>query len=90
MVPYVRKSFRKHWLDGIKYLTKLPNYISEPNKEIHFTISALDEKHYIIKDNASIEDENYQLLENVYQYAMDMTTKELMQAVQGMYHNLNY
>lgn len=24
-----------------------------------------------------------------YQYAMDMTTKELQQAVEGMYHNLN-
>ena len=89
MVPYVRKSFRKHWLDGIKYLTKLPYYVSEENKEIHFAISALDDKHYIIEDNASIENENYQLLENVYQYAMDMTEKELMQAVQGMYHNLN-
>ncbi len=89
MVPYVRKSFRKHWLDGIKYLTKLPCYISEKNKEIHFAISALDDKHYIIEDNASIENENYQLLGSVYQYAMDMTEKELMQAVQGMYHNLN-
>ena len=89
MVPYVRKSFRKHWLDGIKYLTKLPNYVSESNKEIHFAISAQDKEHYIIKDDASIDDENYQLLGNVYQYAMDMTEKELMQAVQGMYHNLN-
>ena len=89
MVPYVRKSFRKHWLDGIKYLTKLPNYVSESNKEIHFAISAQDKEHYVIKDNASIDDENYQLLGDVYQYAMDMTEKELMQAVQGMYHNLN-
>ena len=89
MVPYVRKSFRKHWLDGIKYLTKLPNYVSESNKEIHFAISPQDKEHYVIKDNASIDDENYQLLGDVYQYAMDMTEKELMQAVQGMYHNLN-
>ena len=89
IVPYVRKSFRKHWLDGIKYLTKLPNYVSESNKEIHFAISAQDKEHYVIKDNASIDDENYQLLGDVYQYAMDMTEKELMQAVQGMYHNLN-
>ena len=89
MVPYVRMSFRKHWLDGIKYLAKLPYYISEENKEIHFAISALDDKHYIIEDNASIENENYQLLGSIYQYAIDMTEKELMQAVQGMYHNLN-
>ena len=55
MVPYVRKSFRKHWLDGIKYLTKLPNYVSESNKEIHFAISAQDKEHYIIKDDTSID-----------------------------------
>ena len=40
-------------------------------------------------ENLSIEDEEYQMEPQVYQYAMDMTTKELMQAVQGMYHNLN-
>jgi len=40
-------------------------------------------------ENLSIEDVLYQNEPKVYQYAMDMTTKELMQAVQGMYHNLN-
>ena len=40
-------------------------------------------------ENLSIEDVMYQNEPKVYQYAMDMTTKELMQAVQGMYHNLN-
>ena len=40
-------------------------------------------------EDLSIEDEEYQMEPQVYQYAMDMTTKELMQAVQGMYHNLN-
>ena len=70
-------------------MTKLPFYVTEKEKNIHFGISAFDKKHYIIKDNASINDENYQLLGEVYQYAMDMTEKELSQAVQGMYHNLN-
>lgn len=37
----------------------------------------------------SIEDEQYKKYPKTYQYAMDMTEKELMQAVQGMYHNLN-
>ena len=40
-------------------------------------------------DNASIENEEYKKYPGAYQYAMDMTEKELMQAVQGMYHNLN-
>lgn len=37
--------------------------------------------------NKTIEDDYYK--DEAYQYALDMTQKELMQAVQGMYHNLN-
>ena len=40
-------------------------------------------------EQMSIEDEKYKKFPRVYKYAMDMTEKELMQAVQGMYHNLN-
>ena len=31
----------------------------------------------------------YRLQPNAYKYAMDMTEKEVYQAVEGMYHNLN-
>ena len=37
----------------------------------------------------SINDKLFTKLKNVYQYAMDMTLKEVHQAVEGMYHNLN-
>ena len=40
-------------------------------------------------DDLSIEDEFYKQFPKVYKYAMMKTEKELMQAVQGMYHNLN-
>ena len=40
-------------------------------------------------ENVSIENEKYKIYPKAYQYALDMTEKELMQAVQGMYHNLN-
>ena len=40
-------------------------------------------------ETLSIEDEKYKKFPRVYKYAMDKTEKELMQAVQGMYHNLN-
>ena len=40
-------------------------------------------------ETLSIEDEKYKKFPKAYKYAMDMTEKELMQAVQGMYHNLN-
>ena len=40
-------------------------------------------------DELSIEDEFYKQFPKVYKYAIAKTEKELMQAVQGMYHNLN-
>ena len=40
-------------------------------------------------ETLSIDDEKYKKFPRVYKYAMDKTEKELMQAVQGMYHNLN-
>ena len=40
-------------------------------------------------EDAPIDKDMYKEYPKVYKYAMDMTEKELMQAVQGMYHNLN-
>lgn len=72
MVPYVRKSFSKHFKDGIKYI-KPEDDPSRVQKELSFNdLEANDPR------NAK-----------VYQYAMDMTKRELNQAVEGMYHNLN-
>ena len=39
--------------------------------------------------DVSIEDKRYKEYSKAYQYAMEMTTKEIYQAVEGMYHNLN-
>ena len=76
MVPYVRKSFRKHFIDGLKYC--------EPN----FPFDIQEYAEHIPKD-AGIEDDEYQLSPNAYRYAMDKTIQETHQAVEGMYHNLN-
>ena len=73
MVPYVRKSFYKHFCDGMKYI--------EPHI---YTIEWLND----MKDK-SIEDQDFKAYEKAYTYAMDMTIKETQQAVEGMYHNLN-
>lgn len=71
MVPYVRKSFYKHYKNGLKYIV---------GREID----------YSLYDTLSIEDPDYKACsEQVYNYAMDMTVKEINQAVEGMYHNLN-
>ena len=75
MVPYVRRSFRKHFIDGSKYVARIDGDFEkwlEENKELEFN-------HEGIKDNYP----------KVYNYAMDMTIKETYQAVEGMYHNLN-
>ena len=71
MVPYVRKSFFKHFRNGMKYIENTPQLIDDYNSEMFIT------------------DPQYKKYDRVYQYAMDMTEKELMQAVEGMYHNLN-
>lgn len=41
------------------------------------------------KGKTSIEDANYRANPEVYQYALEMTKREVHQSVEGMYHNLN-
>lgn len=78
MVPYVRKSFAKHYLDGMKYIENMD--------EEWIAINKKDLK----RDNPSISDaEYYQINSKAYLYAINMTEKEVYQAVEGMYHNLN-
>ena len=42
-----------------------------------------------INSETSIDDDRYKKLENVYKYAIDMTTKEAKQGAEGLIHNLN-
>jgi ribonucleoside-triphosphate reductase len=71
MVPYVRKSFFKHYKDGLKYVE---NYVGiNPKLSVETDINS-----QLYKDKPK-----------AYNYAMDMTTKEVYQAVEAMYHNLN-
>ena len=72
MVPYVRKSFYKHFKDGFKYLYDDEDFKEQSNIE-----------------NISIDDEDYRYYNKAYNYALEMTERELKQAVEGMYHNLN-
>ena len=73
MVPYVRKSFYKHYKDGAYYLCGL--------KEMYIDCEPED---------LSIDHEWYKnSFPKAYEYAMDMTRKEVHQGVEGMYHNLN-
>ena len=87
MIPYVRKSFYKHYVDGLKYVAKDDGYML-------FNLSNPEEIS-IKKDSYTGNNDKKEWFNNTYNnkdaydYAMDMTTKELQQAVEGMYHNLN-
>ena len=74
MIPYVRKSFYKHYIDGLKYIENVNDYGEMSDNDISDT---------------SIDEDFYKSYTKAYKYAMDMTTKEVYQAVEGLYHNLN-
>lgn len=70
LVPYVRMSFYKHYIDGMEFVEN-KKFTDKFEKDI------------------SIEDEYYKKNEHAYNYAMHMTKKEIYQAMEGMFHNLN-
>lgn len=71
MIPYVRKSFYKHYMDGLTYVEQ---------------VISMDDR---LNNQLSIEDPIYKEFKGAYSYAVAMTEKEVHQAVEGMYHNLN-
>ena len=86
MVPYVRKSFYKHYKDGLKYISDDKSqypcfFISNPESvSIEETSWAGNPDHTF---NATYNNKK------VYNYAFEMTEREIYQAVEAMYHNLN-
>lgn len=83
MIPYVRKSFYKHYIDGCIYIEgkdscwlqqNIYDYINDPE---------------CFTEEQGIESDLWKELPKVYKYAMDKTEKEVYQAVEGLYHNLN-
>lgn len=81
MVPYVRKSFYKHLMDGYKYIEHIEN-----PKDIYMQ----ENSDFFWTQYTDIEDKDLLAAHpGAYQYALDMTVKEIHQAVEGMYHNLN-
>ena len=73
MVPYVRKSFAKHLRDGIEFVLDNKEYSLNVPKELSF-----DDKEANDPRNKA-----------AYDYAMQMTEREVYQAVEALYHNLN-
>jgi len=87
MVPYVRKSFWKHFKDGLKWF--------DEGNEAHYFSNVdiakmpIEPYYHASVDNNVVGLVHTAACTKAYKYAMDMTQRELEQAVEGMYHNLN-
>jgi ribonucleoside-triphosphate reductase len=82
MVPYVRKSFYKHFMKGLKYCEA--DSINEMSEDLK--LKFMGELH----NELPIDSDLYKApFVKAYKYAMDQTISETHQAVEGMYHNLN-
>ena len=89
MVPYVRKSFYKHFKDGMKYIQGQPIYDKDGTQLPYKGANKEDEELSRYNDSMSILASEYKWYPNAFGYAWDMTKKEVHQAVEGLYHNLN-
>lgn len=78
MIPYVRKSFWKHYRDGLKYVERIPDELIK--RETEWSIPVED---------VSIIDYDAYVYDKAYDYAIDMTKKEVYQGAEGLFHNLN-
>ena len=75
MVPYVRKSFYKHYKDALEFL---------------YDCSKQELDDFIFNEDWSIDCGRYIQNDEAYRYALKMTERETKQAVEGMYHNLKF
>lgn len=79
MEPYVKKSFRKHLHDGLKYVEK------QKDNQIKRFFNYFKGRDLSIKCHKEVIKHH----KDAYDYACDMTRKETHQAVEALYHNLN-
>lgn len=78
LVPYFRKSFLKHYKDGLKFVERIDDSFEYEPKYTKETVV-----------DVSVDDEYWKEFPKAYDYAMEMTCAETYQAVEAMYHNLN-
>lgn len=78
MVPYVRKSFYKHLKDILEFSFDSIGADTSVDSELGEFNPAIP-----------IDSDYYTKYQKAYEYALKKTKKELDQAVEGVYHNLN-
>lgn len=82
LVPFLRKSFRKHFIDGLKWIEKMNS-----NPELLRAVEIeLDKQHAF---EMSIENESYKKHPEALEYAISKTKDEVHQGVEALLHNLN-
>jgi ribonucleoside-triphosphate reductase len=103
MVPYVRKSFYKHFKDGLSFIENVKfvendhvdnipeSALKDVNRQYlnRSTKRIITDSEGYYYDNFPIDccyEEDYP---KAYKYALEMTEREIYQAVEAMYHNLN-
>lgn len=78
LAPFVKMSFYKHYLDGMKYLKNMSeDFLSISKAELNRDMPHINNPKYFCLDSKA------------YEYAMDMLENEGAQSAQGLYHNLN-
>lgn len=80
MVPYVRKSFYKHYKRGLKYAERVSDIDREKFDRIVKSYGVI---------NLGIDSPEYKVYPSAYEYAYNLTVDEIKQAAEGMFHNLN-
>ncbi|MGL5232577.1 MAG: anaerobic ribonucleoside-triphosphate reductase [Fusobacteriaceae bacterium] len=76
LVPYVKKSFKKHFIKGLKYIEQLSQ----------------EDIDAIIENNNNIEYSNKKLKETypkAFNYSTDLTDESVKQAMQGLEYEIN-
>ena len=95
MVPYIRKSFEKHYL--VEYIKECDGFLdldllTISDEDLRKFISKCIEQFFMEYD---LKDEDFKFANKdkfdsiYYQRALYETRKEIYQGVEGMYHNLN-
>ena len=83
MVPYVRKSFHKHWIDGMSYIERYDDLLNSDYYMGSFPKKGITD----ISINSKLYEPK--LYPGAYKYALEMTEREIKQAVEGFMHNCN-
>lgn len=80
--PFVRLSFYRHYADGVYWFARQAPEVDRDNF-IKTLVKAYKAGNFSINDNTVFDDKD------VYNYAMAMLDREMLQAAQALYHNLN-